>query len=100
MKAKGSQSEALLQHLLAMDGGAGWIGEFAVGTHNGIDRFCYDILFDEKIGGTAHIALGRAYAECGGVNPSALHWDIIKDLRHQGATYLDGRKVFAAGRFL
>lgn len=100
VKATASQNEVLLQQLLTMDEGACRIGEFAVGTNYGIDRFCYDILFDEKIGGTAHIALGRAYTECGGVNPSALHWDIIKDLRQQGAIYLDGQKVFEAGRFL
>jgi aminopeptidase len=83
-----------------MDTGAKRIGEFGVGVNFGIDRFCYDILYDEKIGGTIHIALGRAYTECGGVNQSALHWDLIKDLRLQGEVYLDGKKVFQAGRFL
>jgi aminopeptidase len=85
---------------LAMDDGAKRIGEFGVGTNFGIDRFAYDILYDEKIGGTVHIALGRAYAENGGVNQSALHWDIVKDLRQQGAVYLDGKKVIENGKFL
>jgi aminopeptidase len=58
-----------------------------------VDRFCKDILIDEKIGGTIHIALGRAYKECGGQNESAIHWDIVKDLRQEGAVYLDGRIV-------
>jgi aminopeptidase len=76
------------------------IGEFGVGLNYGIDRFCYDILYDEKIGGTVHLALGRAYAECGGINQSALHWDIIKDLRREGEIFLDGNKVFESGKFL
>lgn len=100
VKATAESNEALLHQLLEMDEGAGRIGEFGVGTNFGIDRFCYDILYDEKIGGTVHIALGRAYRECGGVNDSALHWDIIKDLRRQGQIYLDGRKVFEDGKFL
>ena len=58
------------------------------------------MLFDEKIGGTVHIALGRAYPECGGINKSALHWDLIKDLREEGALYLDGEKTIEKGRFL
>ncbi len=62
--------------------------------------FCQDILIDEKIGGTAHIALGRAYPECGGTNQSAIHWDIIKDLRTEGAVYADGKPVLAKGLFL
>ncbi len=100
VKATAESNEHLLHELLKMDEGARRIGEFGVGVNFGIDRFCYDILYDEKIGGTIHIALGRAYKECGGVNQSALHWDIIKDLRQEGAIYLDGRKVFENGRFL
>jgi aminopeptidase len=98
--ATAESNESLLHQLLEMDEGADRIGEFAVGTNFGIDHFCYDILYDEKIGGTAHIALGRAYAQCGGVNQSALHWDIIKDLRQQGAIYLDDLKVLEDGKFL
>lgn len=100
VKATAESNEQLLHELLHMDEGARRIGEFGVGVNFGIDRFCYDILYDEKIGGTIHIALGRAYKECGGVNQSALHWDIIKDLRQEGAIYLDGRKVFENGQFL
>lgn len=100
VKASASDNEALLHRLLEMDEGANRIGEFGVGTNFGIQRFCYDILYDEKIGGTVHIALGRAYKECGGRNDSALHWDIIKDLRQQGELYLDGKKVLAKGKFL
>ena len=99
-RATSEGNEALLQQLIQMDDGASRLGEFGVGLNYGIDRFCYDILFDEKIGGTVHLALGRAYAECGGVNQSALHWDIIKDLRQEGEIYLDGQKVFEAGHYL
>lgn len=99
-RATAAGSEELLQQLVNMDAGSSRIGEFGIGLNSGITRFCYDILYDEKIGGTIHIALGRAYAECGGVNQSALHWDIIKDLRVEGEIYLDGRKVFEKGKFL
>lgn len=100
VRATAESNQELLDELLNMDEGAKRLGEFGVGTNFGIDRFCYDILYDEKIGGTIHLALGRAYAECGGVNQSALHWDIIKDLRREGAVYLDGAKVIDQGMFL
>ncbi len=99
-EASASSNQGLLTELLEMDTGASRIGEFGVGVNFGIDRFCGDILYDEKIGGTIHLALGRAYHECGGVNQSALHWDVIKDLRIQGAIYLDGQKVLENGKFL
>lgn len=98
--ATASDNQELLDELLAMDDGARRVGEFGVGVNFGIDRFCYDILYDEKIGGTIHLALGRAYHECGGVNQSALHWDLIKDLRQEGAIFLDGQKVLENGKFL
>jgi aminopeptidase len=90
----------LLQELLNMDEGSKRIGEFGVGVNFGIDRFSYDILYDEKIGGTIHLALGRSFKECGGVNQSALHWDIVKDLREEGQIILDGKLIMEKGRFL
>ena len=99
-KATAESNEKLLLELINMDEGSKRIGEFGVGTNFGIDRFCYDILYDEKIGGTVHLALGRAYTECRGVNHSALHWDIVKDLRQKGEIHLDGRKVLENGKFL
>jgi aminopeptidase len=99
-RATAEGNEALLHQLINMDEGASRLGEFGVGLNYGIDRFCYDILYDEKIGGTIHLALGRAYAECGGVNQSALHWDIIKDLRREGEIYLDGQRIFETGHYL
>lgn len=100
VKATAEQNESLLKSLIAMDDGARRLGEFGVGVNFGIDRFSYDILFDEKIGGTIHLALGRAYPENNGINKSALHWDIVKDLRQEGAIYLDGELVLEKGRFL
>ena len=98
--ATAESGEEFLQQILAIDDGARRIGEFGVGVNFGIDRFVGDILFDEKIGGTIHLALGRAYAECGGTNQSAVHWDLVKDLRTEGAIELDGRRVFENGRLL
>ncbi len=99
-KATSESNEELLHQLIEMDEGAQRLGEFGIGANFGIQRFCYDILYDEKIGGTIHLALGRAYAENGGINRSALHWDLIKDLRQEGEIYLDGQRVFAKGKFL
>jgi aminopeptidase len=65
-----------------------------------IDRFTQNTLFDEKIGGTMHFALGSAFAEVGGQNESALHWDLVCDLRAEGEVYADGELVWRNGRFL
>jgi len=79
--------------VLATEAGATLIGEFGIGTNPHIDVVCDDILIDEKINGTVHVALGRAYPECGGLNESAIHWDIVKDLRGGGEVLLDGELV-------
>jgi aminopeptidase len=100
VEASADENDDFLKQILAMDDGARRLGEFGVGLNWGIQRWTHEVLFDEKIGGTIHLALGRAYAECGGVNESALHWDIVKDLRENGAIELDGRRVFENGRFL
>ncbi len=100
VSATASANEDFLHEVIRMDAGASLLGEFAIGTNPAVDRWCNDILLDEKIGGTVHVALGRAYPEVGGTNQSALHWDIIKDTRREGALYLDGRLVFESGRFL
>lgn len=97
--ASAQRNEDLLLSILDMDEGAQRIGEFGVGTNSGMDRFCYDFLLDEKMFGTVHIAMGRAYSECGGLNKSDLHWDLIKDLREQGQIYLDGQLIFKNGSF-
>ncbi|MCW3988141.1 MAG: aminopeptidase [Candidatus Bathyarchaeota archaeon] len=74
------RNEALLKSMIETDEGARRLGELGIGTNMGIQKFTKNILFDEKIGGTIHLALGRAYPECGGVNESAIHWDMIKTM--------------------
>jgi aminopeptidase len=99
VEATSKTNQDFLRSVLATDEGATAIGEFGIGTNPHIDRFCNDILIDEKIAGTVHIALGRAYPECGGTNVSAIHWDIVKDLRTEGAVLIDGRTVLERGAF-
>ena len=82
------------------DEGARRLGELGVGTNYGIQRHSKSVLFDEKIGGTIHLALGRSYDETGGTNQSAIHWDMVKDLRVDGEIQLDGRTVQRNGAFL
>jgi aminopeptidase len=98
--ASASTNDDFLQRIIATDAGASLLGEFAMGTNPHVNRFCKDILIDEKIGGTVHMALGRAYPECGGTNQSAIHWDIVKDIRQEGAVYVDGKVVLEGGEFL
>jgi len=99
-EASADTNETFLREVLESDDGARRIGEFAFGVNPRVTRFYKDMLIDEKIGGTVHIALGRAYPECGGDNASAIHWDIVKDLRRDGAVFLDGKPVFQGGEFL
>src|SRR5204863_89865 len=80
--------------------GARRLGEVAFGLNYEIDRFTANTLFDEKIGGTMHVALGSAFEELGGQNESALHWDLVCDLRADGEVYADGELIWRAGRFL
>jgi len=88
-----------LQRALATDEGARRLGEVGLGTNFGIDRAIGATLLDEKIGGTVHLALGRSYPETGGKNESALHWDLICDLREGGRLTADGETVMSDGRF-
>jgi aminopeptidase len=89
-----------LEKILATDEGARRIGELGIGTNYGIDRFTKSLLFDEKIGGTVHLALGRAYEDSGGANRSAIHWDIVKDLRRGGRIMVDGVILQENGKFI
>jgi aminopeptidase len=95
--AAAGRNERFLHELLDMDEGARSVGEFGIGTNRYVDRFTNDLLYDEKIMGTVHIALGRSYTECGGTNWSALHWDIVKDLREAGSVLFDGVPFFENG---
>lgn len=100
VEAKAGANEGFLKEMLKMDRGAGVVGELGIGTNYGIDRFIKNILFDEKIGGTVHLALGSSYTETGGKNKSALHWDMIKDLRRGGEIIVDGEAFQRDGKFL
>jgi aminopeptidase len=98
--ARADSGNEYLQAALATDDGARRLGEIGIGTNFGIDRPTGTILFDEKIGGTVHLALGRSYPETKGRNESALHWDLICDLRAGGSLTADGELVQANGRFV
>ena len=90
VEASAAVGEALLLERLEADAGARRLGEIGIGTNNQIDRPTGSTLFDEKIGGTVHLALGRSYTNTGGVNESRIHWDLIRDLRSGGRISLDG----------
>ena len=98
--AEATSGEEYLRALIATDEGAAVLGEVAFGLNYEIDRFTRDILFDEKIGGTMHVALGGGFDEAGTQNTSDLHWDLICDVREEGEVYADGELVWKAGRFL
>jgi aminopeptidase len=98
--ARAERGDDYLKATLATDEGAARLGEIGIGTNYGIDRPVGAILFDEKIGGTVHLAVGRSYPETGGTNESAVHWDMICDLRRGGTLYADGEPIQRDGRFL
>ena len=101
-RAVEAQAEKHQEHLSAMldsDEGARRIGEFGIGTNEQIKIFTKNMLFDEKIGGTIHLALGAAYPETGGVNKSGIHWDLLCDMRDGGTITVDGKRIYESGRF-
>ncbi|HXX87343.1 MAG TPA: aminopeptidase [Candidatus Acidoferrum sp.] len=97
--ASASKGEDLLKQLIKIEG-ADHIGEFAVGTNYGITRFTKSMLFDEKMGGTIHMALGNGYPDTGSRNNSAIHWDILKDMKKDSEIYADGTLFYKNGKFL
>ena len=98
--AEARRGSEFLEALLDLDEGARRLGEVAFGLNYEIDRFTSNTLFDEKIGGTMHVALGSAFRELGGRNDSALHWDLVCDLRADGEVHADDELIWKAGRFL
>ncbi|HNB54101.1 MAG TPA: aminopeptidase [Anaerolineales bacterium] len=96
-KAKKNQDYLLTQ--LDSDAGSRYLGEFAIGTNFGIQKFTKNILFDEKIGGTLHMAVGAGYPETGSKNLSAVHWDFICDMRHESEVRVDGELFYKNGAF-
>ena len=100
VSAHADEGDEVLQAMLAADDGARRLGEVGIGTNYGIDRAVGMTLLDEKIGGTIHLALGRSYPETGGVNESAIHWDMICDLRSGGRLSADGVTILENGQLL
>ncbi len=100
VRAEAQKNQAFLEEMIGMDKGASFVGEFAIGMNENITKFTKSILFDEKIGGTIHLALGASIPETGGKNESALHWDMVCDMREGGELYGDGRLIYKDGKFI
>ena len=98
--ATAEKNEEFLIKTLDTDPGARILGELGIGTNYGIDTYMGETLLDEKIGGTVHLAVGASYPETGGVNESAVHWDMVCDLRRGGRIQVDGETLMEDGRFL
>jgi aminopeptidase len=99
VKATADRNEKFLLETIDADEGARRVGEFAIGTNKGITRFTGHTLFDEKISGTFHMALGASIPESGGTNVSAVHWDMVCDLRSGGEIRVDGALLHKDGKF-
>lgn len=103
VRAEAARGQDFLHAMLDTDAGARILGEAAIGNNYGVQRFTRNTLYDEKIGGTFHLALGNAYPETGGVNKSSLHWDMVCDMRPQaggGAIYADGVLIHENGQWV
>ena len=100
VEASAGGGEEFLQQVLRTDDGASRLGELGLGCNPGITRFTRNVLFDEKIAGTVHLALGGSYTYAGGKNESAVHWDLVKDLRGGGEVWADGELVQQNGDWL
>jgi aminopeptidase len=98
-KAKADKNQDFLLKMLETDAGSRYLGEFAIGTNFEIDQFTGQILFDEKIGGSFHMALGASYPETGGKNKSAIHWDMICDMREDSEILVDSELYYKNGKF-
>ena len=98
VKEKASKNQELLTSLLNTDDGARRLGEWGLGTNYGITRFSRNMLFDEKIGGTVHFAVGQSFPECGGTNESGLHWDMLCDMA-DSEIKVDGELFYRNGKF-
>ena len=98
--ASSKTNEDLLYAQLDADARSRYLGEFAIGTNFGIDKFTGSILFDEKIGGTVHIALGTGYPDTGSKNKSVIHWDMICDMRQDSEIHVDGELFYKNGQFV
>lgn len=100
VKATAEKNEDFLLAMLDSDEGSRYLGEFAIGTNYGIQKFTKSILYDEKIGGSFHMALGAGYPETGSKNVSAIHWDMICDIREDSEIRVDGELLYQDGKFM
>lgn len=100
IKSTAEKGEAFLHAMLDMDEGSKGIGEIAIGTNDEIQEITGNILFDEKIGGSIHMAMGASYPETGGKNISGLHWDMIKGMKQEGKIYADDILIYENGKFI
>ena len=98
--AKANKNEEFLLKTLDIDDGSHYLGEFAIGTNFDIQKFTGNILFDEKIGGSFHMALGAGYPETGSKNKSAIHWDMICDMRKDSEILVDNVLFYKNGQFV
>ena len=98
--ASAEVNQDFMLEMLNIDPGARYVGEFAIGTNYQIDRFTKSILFDEKIGGSFHMAVGAGYPETGSRNRSVIHWDMICDMRQDSEILVDGELVYRDGKFV
>ncbi len=100
VEATAARGQDYLNAVLDTDPGARYLGEVAIGNNYGIQRFTKNTLFDEKIGGTCHLAVGSSYLETGGTNDSSVHWDMVCDLRQGGEIYADGEIIHRDGQWV
>ena len=94
VEATADKNQDFLLRMLDTDEGSRYLGEFAFGTNYGIQQFTKSILFDEKIGGSIHLAVGASYPETGAVNKSAIHWDFICDMQEDSEVHVDGELMY------
>ena len=100
VEAKAEKGQDFLYKMLDMDEGARFVGEIAFGLNDNITKPTKNILFDEKIGRSMHLAIGASYESVGGKNKSALHWDLIKDMKNGGTVEADGKIIYKDGRHI
>ena len=100
IEASAQMGDDFLQSMLNMAEGSRFVGEIAIGTNERIQNVTGNILFDEKIGGSIHVAFGSSYPEAGGKNKSGLHWDMIKNMKNNGKIYADDKLIYENGKFI
>ena len=100
IEAKAEKGEEYLNNMLDMDAGSRFVGEIAIGTNEMVQDITGNILFDEKIGGSIHMAVGASYPDTGGKNVSGLHWDLIKNMKNGGQIYVDDVLIYENGKFV